>query len=224
MSADTAPVVLFDVDGTLTDTNYLHTLAWRRAFLDNGHDVASWRIHRLIGASGTKLMEDCIGRADEDVKSAWRTHFEQLAPEVKAFPGARALVELVQERGGRAVLATSSPKDLVEHHLEALGLDEADVGGITTDSDVEEAKPAPEVFLTALSKAEGEPARALVIGDTGWDLQAARAAGIGAVAVRTGGWGHDELVQAGAVEVHDDVGTLCRDVETSVLGDLLRSA
>ena len=222
MSADTAPVVLFDVDGTLTDTNYLHTLAWRRAFLDNGHDVASWRIHRLIGASGTKLMEDCIGRADEDVKSAWRAHFEELVPEVRPFPGARDLIRTVQDRGGRAVLATSSPEDLVEHHLRALDLEASDVGGITTDSDVEEAKPAPDVFLTALAKAEGDGARAIVVGDTGWDLQAARAAGIGAVAVRSGGWGHDELVQAGAVEVHDDVGTLCRDVESSVLGDLLR--
>jgi HAD superfamily hydrolase (TIGR01509 family) len=222
MSADTAPVVLFDVDGTLTDTNYLHTLAWRRAFRDNGHDVASWRIHRLIGASATLLMEDCIGRADDDVKSAWRSHFEELVPEVAPFPGARDLIRTVQDRGGRAVLATSSPEDLVEHHLRALDLEPSDVGGITTDTDVEEAKPAPDVFLTALEKAGGEVARALVIGDTGWDLQAARAAGIGAIAVRTGGWGHDELVQAGAVEVHDDVGTLCRDLETSVLGDLLR--
>lgn len=224
MSADTAPVVLFDVDGTLTDTNYLHTLAWRRAFLDNGHDVASWRIHRLIGASGTKLMEDCIGRADEDVKSAWRTHFEELAPEVRAFPGARDLIRTVQDRGGRAVLATSSPEDLVEHHLQALDLEASDLGGITTDTDVEDAKPAPDVFLTALSTAGGDASRAIVIGDTGWDLQAARAAGIGAIAVRTGGWGHDELVQSGAVEVHEDVGTLCCDLETSVLGDLLRSA
>ncbi|MCO8125909.1 HAD family phosphatase [Acidimicrobiia bacterium EGI L10123] len=224
MSADTAPVVLFDVDGTLTDTNYLHTLAWRRAFLDNGHDVASWRIHRLIGASGTKLMEDCIGREDEDVKSAWRSHFEELAPEVQAFPGARDLIRTVQDRGGRAVLATSSPEDLVAHHLRALDLDESGVDGITTDTDVAHAKPAPDVFLTALAKADGAASRAVVIGDTGWDLQAAKAAGIGALAVRTGGWGHDELVQAGAVEVHDDVGTLCRDVETSALGDLLRGA
>ena len=223
MSADTTPVVLFDVDGTLTDTNYLHTLAWRRAFLDNGHDVASWRIHRLIGASGTKLVEDCIGRPDADVKSAWRDHFEALAPEVRAFPGALDLVRAVQERGGRAVLATSSPEDLVAHHLRALGIEESDVDGITTDTDVEEAKPAPDVFIAALAAAEGVAARAVVIGDTGWDLQAAQAAGIAAIAVRTGGWGHDELVQAGAVEVHDDVEALCRDLETSTLGDLLRS-
>lgn len=222
-SPQAGPVVLFDVDGTLTDTNYLHTLAWRRAFLDHGHDVASWRIHRLIGASGTKLMEDCIGSADDDVKEAWRSHFDALVPEVKAFPGATELVRAVRERGGKAVLATSSPEDLVAHHLDALGLEESDVDGITTDSDVEEAKPDPEVFLAALSAAGGAADRALVIGDTGWDLQASGAAGIAAVAVRTGGWTHDELVAAGAVEVHDDVAALCRDLETSVLGDLLRT-
>jgi phosphoglycolate phosphatase-like HAD superfamily hydrolase len=217
------PVVLFDIDGTLTDTNYLHTLAWRRAFLDHGHDVASWRIHRLIGASGTKLMEDCIGRADEDVKSAWRSHFDALAPEVRAFPGAVDLVAAVQEGGGKAVFATSSPGDLVEHHLRALQLDASDLDGMTTDSDVEQAKPAPDVFLAALRSADGDAGRALVIGDTPWDLQAAHAAGISALAVRTGGWSHDELVQAGAVEVHEDVGSLCRDLDTSVLGDLLRT-
>lgn len=222
MSAETAPVVLFDIDGTLTDTNYLHTLAWRRGFLDHGHDVASWKIHRLIGASGTKLMQDCIGHADDDVKSAWRAHFDELAPEVRAFPGAADLVAAVQERGGKAVFATSSPEDLIEHHLRALGLEASDVDGMTTDSDVEEAKPAPDVFLTALRKAEGDASRAIVIGDTPWDLQAAKAAGLSALAVRTGGWGHDELVDAGAVEVHEDVMALCRDLETSVLGDLLR--
>ncbi len=222
-SAQSGPVVLFDVDGTLTDTNYLHTLAWRRAFLDNGHDVATWRIHRLIGASGTKLMEDCIGEADDAVKSAWESHFDQLVPEVQAFPGARDLVHEVQARGGRAVLATSSPEDLVEHHLRALGLGASDLDGITTDGDVEQAKPDPEVFRTAMASVDGDPSRTIVVGDTGWDLEAAAAAGLSAIAVRSGGWGRDELVQAGALEVHDDVGALCRDLDTTALGDLLRT-
>ena len=218
-----APVVLFDVDGTLTDTSYLHTLAWRRAFLDQGHDVASWQIHRLIGASSTRLMEDCIGREDDDVKASWRSHFEALAPEVRAFPGARELVAGVRERGGLAVLATSSPEDLIEHHLRALGLTADDLDGVTTDSDVDEAKPAPDVFLAALGSVGGEPDRAIVIGDTVWDLEAAQAAGVPAIAVRTGGWGQHELAAAGALEVHTDVAGLREGIDTSALGDLLRA-
>lgn len=217
-----APVVLFDVDGTLTDTNYLHAIAWRRAFLEHDHDVATWRVHRLIGASGTMLMEQCIGEADDDVKASWRRHFEDLVPEVRAFPGARDLLAVVRERGGRAVLATSSPGDLVEHHLRALGIGEDDVDGITTDGDVEEAKPDPDVFRTALEQAGGTPAQALVVGDTTWDIEAAQGASLSTIAVLTGGaWARDELVQAGAVEVHDDVQALVDAFDTTALGDLL---
>lgn len=215
------PVVLFDVDGTLTDTNYLHTLAWRRAFVEHGHDVASSRIHRLIGASGSRLMEELIGRADEGVKETWRTRFDELLPDVRAFPGARELVAEVRSRGGRAVLATSSPGALVSRHLEALGLGEDDLDGMTTDSDVEEAKPAPDVFLAALDAAGGDPSRALVVGDTGWDVEAARGAGLSTVAVLTGGWSRDELVQAGAIEVYDDVGSIVERLGTTAIGDLL---
>ena len=217
----TDPVVLFDVDGTLTDTNYLHTVAWRRGFLDHGHDVASWRIHRMIGASGTKLMEDLIGAEDEAVKEAWRSHFDRLAPEIRAFPGARDLVLAVQERGGAAVLATSSPGDLLQHHLRALDLSEDDFGGVTTDSDVDEAKPAPDVFTTALDQAGGQAAHALVVGDTPWDVEAAIAAGIPTIGVCSGGWSVDELRAAGAVEVHDDVAALLAATASSALGHLL---
>ena len=217
----TLPVVLFDVDGTLTDTNYLHTVAWRRAFLDHGHDVASWRIHRMIGASGTRLMEELIGDADDDVREAWRSHFDRLVPEIRAFPGARNLVTTVQGRGGAAVLATSSPGDLLEHHLAALDLSEDDFGGVTTDSDVAEAKPSPDVFTTALEQAGGETARALVVGDTPWDVEAAIAAGLPTIGVCSGGWSSDELRASGAVEVHDDVASLLAALGSSALGQLL---
>lgn len=216
------PVILFDVDGTLTDTNYLHSLAWRRAFLDHGHDVATWRIHGLIGASGDRLMSECIGSPDDDVKSAWEAHFDELVPEIRPFPGARALIDAVKDRGGRVVLATSSPGSLLRHHLEALGVEEDDFSAITTDTDVENAKPDPEVFRVALAAAEGAPDRALVIGDTGWDIDAAAGAGLRTVAVRSGGWTADDLVARGAVEVHDDVAALCDRMDASVLGDLLR--
>jgi phosphoglycolate phosphatase-like HAD superfamily hydrolase len=219
-----APVVLFDVDGTLTDTNYyLHTLAWRRAFLDHGHDVGSWRIHRLIGASSSTLMSECIGYADDGVKASWRSHFDELIPDVRPFPGARELVTVVSERGAKAVFATSSPSDLVEHHLRALELESDDLDAVTTDTDVEEAKPSPEVFRSALESVGAAPADGLVIGDTGWDLDAASAAGLPAIAVRSGGWTEPELLARGAVEVHDDVSVLLGSIEASALGDHLRS-
>lgn len=221
MSATAPAVVLLDVDGTLTDTNYLHTLAWRRAFLDNGHDVASWRIHKLIGAAGSKLMTDCIGRPDEDVKSAWRSHFDDLVADVRAFPGARDLVEAVRDRGGIPVLATSSPEDLITHHLDALGFEEDDFAVITTDSDVEHAKPEPDVFRVALETAGGRIDRAITVGDTGWDIDAATAAGLPTVAVCSGGWTTEELTGRGAVEVHDDVAALVDSLEMSAIGDLL---
>ena len=220
-ASSSGPVVLFDVDGTLTDTNYLHTLAWRRAFADHGHAVASWRIHALIGASGSKLMTDLIGAPDEDVKAAWRSHFDALVGEIRAFPGAADLITEVRDRGGKPVLATSSPGDLLEHHFAALDLTEDDVAGVTTDSDVEEAKPAPEVFETALSKAGGDRTRAIVIGDTGWDIESGTAAGLPTIAVRSGGWTAADLTACGAIEVHDDVGSLLGSLDTSALGDLL---
>ena len=221
MTTPHAPTVLFDVDGTLTDTNYLHTVAWRRAFLAHGHDVAMWRIHRLIGASGSRLMADLIGAPDDAVKQSWREHFDELVPEIRAFPGAAELLDAVRDRGGRVVFATSSPGDLLEHHLRALGADEDDFDAVTTDSDVEEAKPSPEVFLTALAAADGDPDHALVVGDTGWDVAAAGAAGLRTVGVCSGGWTHDDLVSAGAIEVHDDVGRLLQGIDESALGDLL---
>ena len=217
------PVVLLDVDGTLTDTNYLHTLAWRRAFLERDHDVGSWRIHKLIGASASRLMTELVGAPDEAVKDAWRRHFDQLTAEIRAFPGAVDLLDAIRERGGRPVLATSSPGDLLEHHLRALGADADDFDAVTTDSDVAEAKPAPDVFLAALDQAGGRPSEALVVGDTGWDIDAATAAGLPTVAVCSGGWTRDELVARGAVEVHDDARALLERFDRSALGDLLRT-
>lgn len=221
MPETSGPVVLLDIDGTLTDTNYLHTLAWRRAFLEEGHDVGSWRIHKLIGASATRLMTELIGEPSEAVKDAWRRHFDELVPEIRAFPGATDLLDAIRSRGGRPVLATSSPGALLEHHLAALGASPDDFDAVTSDSDVEESKPSPEVFLTALDAAGGRATEALVVGDTGWDIEAATAAGLRTVAVCSGGWTHDELVGRGAIEVHDDVRAIVDRFDRTAIGDLL---
>lgn len=221
MHSSRRPVVLLDVDGTLTDSNWLHTLAWRQAFVDHGHDVPCWRIHRMIGAGSSRLMAGLIGDPDDDVEGSWRKHFDDLVPEIRALPGAVALVDAVRERGGRVVLATSSPGDLLEHHLDALGATADDFAAVTTDSDVDEAKPAPDVFLTALDVAGVTRDDAVVVGDTGWDVEAATAAGLRAIGVCSGGWTHTDLVACGAVEVHEDVEALRDRLDTSALGDLL---
>lgn len=220
-ASDSGPVVLLDVDGTLTDTNWLHTVAWRRAFLDNGHDVASWRIHPMIGAAGSRLMSELIGAPDEDVKASWRDHFEAMSDDIRPFPRCAELFSSIRRAGGRIVLATSSPGDLLQHHLRAMGVAEDDFAAVTTDSDVDDAKPSPEVFRTALEQVGAGPDEAIVVGDTGWDVAAANAAGLRTVAVCSGGWTHDDLVGAGALEVHDDVAALVDRLDGSALGDLL---
>jgi beta-phosphoglucomutase-like phosphatase (HAD superfamily) len=161
--------VLFDIDGTLTDTNYLHTLAWRRAFLDAGLDVPSSRIHRMIGAAGEVLLRELAGEEREDIKDGWRRHFAELKPEIRALPGAADLLGAVAARGPKVVLATSSEEDDVDDLRAALGAD-AVVDAVTTAGDVDQAKPDPEVFARALGSVGVDAPRAIVVGDTGWDV------------------------------------------------------
>jgi HAD superfamily hydrolase (TIGR01509 family) len=160
------PGVLFDVDGTLVDTNYLHTLAWSRALRDAGEWAPMNAIHRLIGA--TQLLRALHGR------------------------------------GVVVVLATSSPGEELEVLRDVLDADGA-IDGQTNADDVDDSKPAPEVFSTAMRTFSIDPSRAVAVGDSVWDVQAARAAGIGCVAVETGGFSQHELGEAGAIRVYRDV-------------------
>lgn len=211
--------VLFDIDGTLTDTNYLHTLAWRRAFLDAGLDVASSRIHRMIGAAGGVLLRELAGEERDDIQAGWRRHFAALKPEIRAFPGAADLLRAVAARGPKVVLATSSEEDDVQDLRAALGADDV-VDAVTTAGDVGEAKPDPEVFRRALEAVDVPASRAIVVGDTGWDVQAATKAGLRTVAVTTGGVSRAELEAAGAIAVYDTPAELLDELEASPLAGL----
>lgn len=213
--------VIFDVDGTLVDTNYLHVRAWRRAFLDHGHDVSSWRIHRMIGAASGRLMRDLIGESDDDVKDAWRDRFRELEAEVRAFPAAADLLRTLSERGATVVLATSSPAELLDTHLAAIASEESVIAHVLDDSDVEEAKPAPDMFQLALDAAGVGPERAITVGDAVWDVQAAANAGLDTVAVASGGNSAADLSAAGAVAVYDDVAQLLDELDSSPIARLL---
>jgi HAD superfamily hydrolase (TIGR01509 family) len=211
--------VLFDIDGTLLDTTYLHALAWRRAFVGCGRDIPTAEIHRRIGMGGPELLRDLLGDDGTELartaRAAHRRHFEDLRPEIRPFARAREILAAVHARGARVVLATSASHELPAL-LAALG-DPDDVDVVTSASDVEDAKPAPDVFVAAMERAGATADRSIAVGDTVWDVRAARNAGIGCIGVLSGGISRAELADAGALAVYRDVGELCGALDASPL-------
>lgn len=205
--ADTA---IFDVDGTLVDTNYQHALAWYRSFRRFDIVLPIWRIHRAIGMGGDQLVPalagDAVERAHgEALRAAWTEEFEQLIDEVCPFDGAHDLLRAVKDRGFSVVLASSGKSDHVERFLDLV--DARDIADAwTTSDDVANSKPAPDLVQTALKRAPGSAG--IMIGDSPWDAVAAGEADIATVAVRTGGFSVDELRDAGAVAVFDSLSDL----------------
>jgi HAD superfamily hydrolase (TIGR01509 family) len=196
---------LLDVDGTLIDSNYQHALAWFRAFRRHGIVLPLWRVHRAVGMGGDQLVPELVGgKVDQEQGKAIRDTrdeiYGELIEEVEPLDGARDLVAALKDRGLRIVLASSSPKDELDHYLELLGArDLADAW--TTKDDVEQTKPAPDLILAALEKAGTESA--VMVGDTPWDVEAAKKAGVETVCVITGGWSKHELRDAGAIAVFE---------------------
>ncbi|UDY34991.1 HAD family hydrolase [Dermatobacter hominis] len=214
------PGVLFDVDGTLVDSNYLHTLAWSRALREGGHQVAMNVIHRLVGMGGDQLTERLLGEADDAAVDRWRSNYEQLRAEVTAFPGASELVGALHDAGVRVVLASSSPADHVEAMIDLLGVADV-IDAATSSDDADSSKPAPDIFEAALAAGDVDRGRALVVGDSIWDVQAARAAGLATAGVESGGFSRHELTEEGALAVYRHVGDLRQQWRTGPLGQLL---
>ncbi|MEY2433164.1 MAG: hypothetical protein QOC92_2889 [Acidimicrobiaceae bacterium] len=195
--------VLFDVDGTLVDSNYHHTLAWSRALRAHGHRVPLFVVHRLIGMGGSELLEKLIGHPDATVEESWRRHFDELLPEVFAFDGAGALLHAVHERGATIVLATSSPQDLLSEMRARIDADEA-IHDVVTSGDADRAKPHPDIFEIALEKSGALRDDAVVVGDSVWDVGAATKARLQCIALESGGYSRGELEAAGAHVVYRD--------------------
>jgi HAD superfamily hydrolase (TIGR01509 family) len=213
-------IAVVDVDGTLVDTNYQHALAWYRALRSLGETYPLWRIHRLIGMGGDQLVAAVGGdeveeRLGDAARERWVEEFDLLIDEVAVLPGARELLAGLRERGHRVVLASSGKPHHVDRYLDLLDAREL-AEGWTTSDDVESTKPAPDLLQVALQRL-GEPldAPSVVIGDSVYDVEAAANAGMSAVVVRSGGFGDDELREAGAVAVFDTPGDL-----GAALGDL----
>ncbi|MEU9134214.1 HAD family hydrolase [Kitasatospora sp. NPDC048540] len=217
-----APAALFDVDGTLLDTNYLHTLAWAEALAQYGHSPAMARIHAAIGMGGDQLLDRVLGdhrdrSQDEEISAAQQALYGRFWPRLRAFDGAGDLLRAVAARGWRVVLASSaSDRDLAVMRR-ALGADDV-ITAVTGADDVEASKPAPDLVRAALDKAGADPGEAVFVGDTLWDIQAAAHAGVPCIAVLSGGWSERDLRAAGAVEVHEDAADLLAHLAESALG------
>ncbi len=214
------PSLLIDVDGTLVDTNYFHSVAWWRAFQEIGEDVAMSRIHPLIGMGSDQLVHRLIGRESEEASDAHSRHYEAFKKEIKAFPKAADLLNELARRGAQIVLATSSDEKDLERLREAIGADEA-VDHAVSKGDVDHSKPSPDIFEAALKKFDLDPGRTLVVGDTRWDVEAAGKLDLEVVCVLTGGSTREQLEQAGAIAVYEDVAELLSQLDESPVGKLL---
>lgn len=218
--SDSRPAILFDIDGTLVDTNWFHTVAWWRAFRDAGEEVSMSRIHPLIGMGSDQLVERLIGHDSDEASDAHSKHYEPFKDEITAFPHAGDLLKEVANRGALVVLATSSDEKDVERLQEAVGAGDA-VDHVISKGDVEASKPAPDIFEAALDQMDLDPHRTLVVGDTVWDVRAAKKLGLKTVGVLTGGATREQLLGEGAVAVYEDVSELLSELDASPLGQLL---
>jgi HAD superfamily hydrolase (TIGR01509 family) len=204
------PAFLFDLDGTLIDSVYQHVLAWRAALSAIGVDLSVWRIHRRIGMSGglfvTALLRE-TGRslsADEieQLQKAHSAEYKQRSDSVAPLPGARELLTVLTQQRVPWAIATSGYAATARSALSMLGL--PDDTPLVTRDQVRHAKPDPDLFLAAAALLGVDPGHAMVVGDSVWDLLAARRAGALGVGLMSGGYGREELERAGAFRVYAD--------------------
>ncbi|MET9954065.1 HAD family hydrolase [Streptomyces sp. NPDC006339] len=212
---------LFDLDGTLVDTNYLHTLAWWQALRQHGHTVPMARIHHAIGMGSDRLLDAVLGSdrrkaEDESISDAHSTLYAVWYDVLPPFEAAADLLRAVAARGWQVVLASSAAEEeaaAIRRRLDA----EDVIAAATSGGDVETTKPAPDLVESALRAVGADPADAVFVGDTVWDVEAAGRAGVPCVGLTTGGTSARELEDAGAVVVYEDPRTLLRHLDSSPL-------
>lgn len=198
--------VFFDIDGTLMDTNYLHVEAWSDAFEKLGITIPQREIHRQVGKSGKKMLQEF--RFDEPTaKKADKLHgklYNKIQKKGKPLPGACDLIAALKDRGLGIWFATSAKREELGHTMKVLG-GKGLIDDVVSSADVGEGKPEPDVFEVTLKKAGVRPDEAVALGDTIWDIEAAERTGVKTAVVLTGGaFGREELERAGAVAVYRD--------------------
>ena len=217
--------VLFDVDGTLIDSSYIHTIAWWGAFREHGYDIPMASIHHYVGMGGDRLVDSLLpeGRdrsADPEVMASHGALYASHWPALRAFKGAKDLLGQCHAGGLAVALASSARKKDLAVMGSVLDAD-AFIDSATSANDAKESKPAPDILVAALDAIGVEAADAVFIGDAVWDMLAAGALGIPAIGVTCGGVGAAELREAGAVEVYEGPQDLLQNLTSRAIGRLL---
>lgn len=217
------PAVLFDVDGSLVDSNYLHVYAWLRAFDAEGLPVTAWQIHRCIGMDGSTLVRtlshDAPDEVQERLSDGHSRYYRESTPLLAPLPGARALLRRVAELGLQVVLATSAPDDELEILRKVLDCDDV-ISETTSSRDVDTAKPEPGIVRVALDRAGVDADHAVFVGDAVWDAHAAAGAGLPCIGLLSGGIAREELQAAGSSPVFADPQDLLDHLDATRIAEL----
>ena len=217
--------VLFDLDGTLVDTSYIHTVCWWEALRQYDHIVPMAVIHRAVGMGAEKLLGHVLGAShdtsnDSDIAAAHGALFATWYSRICPLPGARDLLAQCAALGLAVVIATSSPQRDLDALRKALDADPY-LEAVTTSTDADESKPSPDILLAALERAELSADHVVFVGDAVWDVVASTRLGIRCIGLESGGTSDAELRQAGAVETWKDPADLLRNLDNSILRDLV---
>jgi len=215
----TVAAAILDVDGTLVDTNYQHALCWYRAFREHDIVLPVWRLHRHVGMGGDQFVEAVAGKRVEEelgdaLRERWERLFDDVIDEVAPLEGAHELIADLKARGARVVLASSAVEKHLDHFLDLLDAREL-ADAWTTKDDVEQSKPEPDLVRAALEKAETDDA--VMVGDTPWDIEAARKTGVETICLVTGGFSEQELGDAGARAVFESIQELRDALDSTAL-------
>jgi len=212
---------LFDVDGTLVDTNYLHAVTWWEAFAQAGHVVPMAEIHRAIGMGSGLMLDKLLPRDrdkgdDADIRAAHSALYATYRSRLRPLPGAADLLRVCKRQGLAVVLASSADEPEFDMLRAVLDAEDA-IDAATFSGDVEASKPAPDLVQVALDKAGVPAGEAVFTGDTVWDVQACQKAGVPCIGLLSGGISRDELTSAGAAEVYPGPGDLLASLGESLL-------
>ncbi len=223
-----APGILFDVDGTLVDTTYVHAVCWAEALRQNGHDVPMSTVHHHIGMSADKLLGAVLGEdrnTDEDdlLDDAHKTLYKQYWGRLRPLPGAADLLRRCAAAGLTVVLASSASSEELTMLRSVIDADDV-ISVATGKNDADAGKPQPDIVQVALQKSGVSADRAVFVGDATWDGVAAGRAGLPFVGVTCGGTSEEELRSAGAVEVWRDPAQLVEQFDDAVLGRVAQRA